>query len=70
MINMSHETDDETYYSDLSSLIRQVLNHNLLLSVGDFNAHPGQNDSFKLSYNKNSNRNGDMLNNLLIENKL
>ena len=67
---VSNETDAQRFYSDLSSLIRQVPKHNILIIGGDFNAHLGQNDSFKLSYHQNSNRNGEMFKNLLLENKL
>ena len=68
--NVSNETDAEIFYSDLSSLIRQVPKHNVLIIGGDFNAHQRQNDSFKLSYHQNSNINGEMFKNRLLENKL
>ena len=67
--NVSDEIDTEIFYSDLSSLIRQVPKHNVLLIGGDFNAQLGQNN-FKQAYHINSNRNGEMLKNLLLENKL
>ena len=55
--NVSDEIDTEIFYSDLSSLIRQVPKHNVLLIGGDFNAQLGQNN-FKQAYHINSNRNG------------
>ena len=64
--NVSNETDAERFYSDLSSLIRQVPKYNVLVIGGDVNAHIGQNDSFKLSYHQNSNRNREMFKNLLL----
>ena len=67
--NVSDEIDTEIFYSDLSSLIRQVPKHNVISIGSDFNAQLGQNN-FKQAYNINSNRNGEMLKYLLLENKL
>ena len=44
--HVSDETNAEIYYSDLSSLIRQVQKHNVMINTDDFNGHLGQNDSF------------------------
>ena len=67
--NVSGEIDTEIFFSDLSSLIRQVPKHNVLLIGGDFNAQLGQNN-FKQAYHINSNRNGEMLKNLLLKTSL
>ena len=60
----------QTYRSGISSLIRQVPKHNVLIIEGDVNVHLGQNDSFKLSNHQNSNSNGEMFKNPLLKNKL
>ena len=51
-------------------MIRQVPKHKMLKIGGDLNATVGQLYSFKLSYHQNSNRNREIFNNLLLENKL
>ena len=67
--NVSDEIDTEIFYSDISSLIRQVPKHNVLLIGCDFNAQLCQNN-FKQAYHINGNWNGEMLKNILLENKL
>ena len=59
LTNVSDETNAERYYSDLSSLFRQVPKHIIMKIGGDLNATVGQYHSFKLSYHQNSNRNGE-----------
>ena len=61
--NVSDETETERFYSDLSSLTRQIQKHNVLIIIGDFNAQLGQNDNgnFPYSFHQNTNRNGILL---------
>ena len=54
----SEETDE--HYSNLSSLIHEVPKHNLLLVLGDFNAHLGK-EVGKYTYHDRTNRNGKLL---------
>ena len=68
--NVSDAAEVEEFYIDLSSLTRQIPKHNLLIIGGDFNAHLGQNDGFKHAFHTQTNRNGIMLKNYLMENKL
>ena len=44
--------------------------HNMFLITGDFNAHIGQDNGFKYSFQVNTHRNGIMLKHFLHENKL
>ena len=67
---MSEESEIEDFYSELSSLTRQIPKHNVTLIAGDFNAKLGNTDSFKNSLHGMPNRNGEFLKDFLIENKL
>ena len=67
---VSNEIETEDFYTDLTAIMRQVPKHNLLLIAGDFNAHLGQDDCFKYSFHETTNRNCNILNNFLHENKL
>ncbi|XP_066922611.1 craniofacial development protein 2-like [Clytia hemisphaerica] len=68
--NVEDETVVENFYSELSSVARQVPKHNLLLIGGDFNAHLGQEDGYHFAYHHTTNRNGTMLNNFIKEQNL
>ena len=70
--NVNDETETERLYADLSSLTRQILKHNVLIISGDCNAQLGQNDNgnFPYSLHQNTNRNGNMLKNYILENNL
>ena len=68
--NVSDVTEVEKFYTDLSSVTRQLPKHNILIIGGDFNAHLGQHDGFKHAYHPTTNRNGVMLKDFLSENKL
>ena len=46
-INIRDEQETESLYTDLTSLTRQIPQHNVLMIGEDFNAHPGQNDGFE-----------------------
>ena len=54
----------------LSELTRSIPRHNILIIGGDFNAHLGQEDCIKYAFHNSTNRNGNMLNDYLQENKL
>ena len=66
--NVSEETE-LTFCEELSSLVRSILKHNLLLSGGDMNAQIGKNRNNKYSLHM-SNRNGQHLTDFMIENRL
>lgn len=54
------------HYITLSNTIHSVPKHNLLMVLGDFNAHIG-NDMVKYSYHQNTNSNGKLLLEMAIE---
>lgn len=57
--------------TDLSSVaIQKVTIRNILIIVGDFNAHLGQNEGFKHPYRATTNRNGVMFKEFFSENNL
>ena len=57
--NASEETDLIAFYNELSSLVRSIPKHNVLVIVGDINAQIGKNVSHKFSWHNSSNRNGE-----------
>ena len=66
--NVSEETDLITFYYELSSLVRSIPKHNVLVIVGDMNAQIGKNHKFSLR--NSSNRNGKHLTDFTLENRL
>ena len=58
------------FYEDLSSLVRSILKHNLLVIGRDMNAQMGKNRNNKYSPRNASNRNGQHLIDFMIENRL
>ena len=56
--NVSDETDLITFYNELSSLIRRIPNHNVLIIGGDMNAQIGKNVNNKFTLHNLSKRNG------------
>ena len=68
--NVSEETELVTFYEQLSSLIRSIPKHNLLVIGGDMNAQIGKNRNNKYSLHNTSNRNGQHLIDFMIENRL
>ena len=66
----SDKTDLNTFYNELSSLVRRVPKHNVLIIGGNMNAQIGKNVNNKFSLNNSSNRNGEHLPNFIIENRL
>ena len=68
--NVSEETELVTFYGELSSLVRSIPKHNMLVIGGDMNAQIGKNGNNKYSLHNTSNRNGQHLTDFMIENRL
>ena len=68
--NVSEANKIVTFYKDISSLVRSILKHNLLVIGGDMNAQIGKNRNNKYSLHNASNRNGQHLIDFMIENRL
>ena len=68
--NVSEETEQVTFYEELSSLVRSIPKHNLLVIGGDMNAQIRKNRNNKYSLPNTSNRNGQHLTDFMIENRL
>ena len=68
--NVSEETELVTFYDELSSLVRSIPKHNMLVIGGDMNAQIGKNGKNKYSLHNTSNRNGQHLTDFMIENRL
>ena len=69
-INVSEETDLIAFYNELSSRVRSILKHNVLVIGGDMNAQTGQNVNHKFSLHNSSKRNGEHLSDFTPENRL
>ena len=67
---VSEETELVAFYGELSSLVRSIPKHNVLVTVGDMNAQIGKNGNNKYSLHNTSNRNGQQLTDFMIENRL
>ena len=67
--NVSEETELVTFYNELSSLVRSIPKHMLVIG-GDMNAQIGKNGNNKYSLHNTSNRNGQHLTDFMIENRL
>ena len=59
--NVSEETELVAFYDELSSLVRSIPKHNLLVIGGDMNAQIGKNGNNKYSLHNTSNRNGQQI---------
>ena len=68
--NVSEENEIVTFYDELSSLVRSIPKHNMLVIGGDMNAQIGKNRNNKYSLHNTSNRNGQLLTDFMIENRL
>ena len=68
--NVSEETEVVTFNDELSSLVRTIPKHNLLVIGEDMNAQIGKNGNNKYSLHNTSNRNGKHLTDFIIENRL
>ena len=53
------ETDLDTFYNELSSLVRCIPKHNVLIIGRDMNAQIGKNVNNKFSLHNSTNRNGE-----------
>ena len=67
--NVSEETELVTFYDELSSLVRSIPRHNVLVIGGDMNAQIGKNGN-KYSLHNTSNRNEQHRTDFMIENRL
>ena len=68
--NVSEENEIVTFYDELSSLMRSIPKHNMLVIGGDMNAQIRKNGNNKYSLHNTSNRNGQHLTDFMIENRL
>ena len=68
--NVSEETELVALYDELSSLVRSIPKHNVLVIGEDMNAQIGKNGNNKYSQHNTSNRNGQHLPDFMIENRL
>ena len=64
--NNSSLEDMKSFYCDLKSVLESVPRHNLLAVLGDLNAKLGPEDQ-KFTYNTSTNRNGELLSDLMEE---
>ena len=70
LTNVSEETELVAFYDGLSSLVRSIPKHNLLVIGGDMNTQIGKNRNNKYSLHNTSNRNGQHLTDFMRENRL
>ena len=68
--NVSEETELLAFYDELSSLVRRIPKHNVLVIGGDMNAQIGKNGNHKYSLHNSSNRNGQHQTDFTLENRL
>ena len=68
--NVSEETELVTFYEELSSQVRSIPKHNLLVIGRDMNAQIRKNRNNKYSLHNTSNRNRQLLIDFMIENRL
>ena len=68
--NVSEETELVNFYDELSSLVRSILKHNMLVTGGDMNAQIGKNGNTKCGLHNTSNENGQHLSDFMIEYRL
>ena len=67
--NVSEESDLIVFYNKLSSLVRSIPKHNVLVIGGDMNAQIGKNVNKKFSSHNSSNRNGEHQTDFTPENR-
>ena len=68
--NVSEETDLIAFFDELSSLVRSIPKHNVLVIGGDMNAQIDKNVNHKFSSHNSSNRNGQHLTDFTQKNRL
>ena len=67
---VSEETDLITFYNGLSSHVRSIPKHNVLVIGGDMNAETGKNVNNKFSLQNSSNKNGEHRTDFTLVNSL
>ena len=65
--NERPEEEVQEFYDTLSSIVREVPKHNVLIIGGDMNAQLGQNEQHRFTYHNSCNRNGEYLQQFLTE---
>ena len=70
LTNVSEETDLITFYKELSTLVRTIPKHNVLVIGRDMNAQIGKDVNHKFSIHKSSDTNGGHLIDFTLENRL
>ena len=65
--NVSEETQAQEFYTQLQDTIRKLPKHNVIIIAGDMNAQVGTRDTKGSSYHEKTNRNGQMLLDLMKE---
>ena len=65
--NVSEDFIAEQLYSELASLINQIPKHHVTIVAGDMNAQIGKDDFKGTPYHKNTNRNGQLLLDVISE---
>ena len=68
--NVSEETELVALYDELSSLVRSIPKHNVLVIGRDINAQIRKNGNNRYSLDNTSNRNGKHLTEFMMENRL
>ena len=68
--NANEKIELIAFYDELSSLVRSIPKHNVLVIGGDMNAQIGKNGNHKFSLHNSSNRNGHHQTDFTIENRL
>ena len=68
--NISEETELLAFYDELSSLVRSIPKHSLLVIGGNMNVQIGKNGNNKYSLHNTSNRYGQHVTDFMIENRL
>ena len=69
-INVSDKTDPFAFYNELSSIVKSIPKHNVLIIDGDMNDQTGKNVNNKIILYNLLNRNGERLTDFILENRL
>ena len=69
LTNVREETDLIAFYNEISTLVRNMPKNNVLVIGGDMNAQISKNINHKSSLHNSSNRNGEYLTEITLENK-
>ena len=68
--NVREDTELIAFYDELSSLVRSIPKHNILVIGGDINTQIGKNGNHKYNLHNSSSRNGQHQTDFKIENRL